>query len=253
MSTKKTKKAQNMIKTMSASKKKLHEMVESLINGDSKAAAASLHDYLQVKTRTVLGETDEEGDDEMVADRHDDESEGDGEGSEGGHEHDETCSDDCDMGEESSEEGEGDEGGEGEFDAEAEFGGEGEGEGEEEHMHEANLTQARGNHFEKNTAKLLDRKVKGTLNYDKTSASGTKKSTSGMKPTSMKKNSMGTKDLTSTVKGKIKFDKSSGTKSDTSGAKKTKNNMLPSSAKGLESKVKGNVKFSSSKARTNNV
>ena len=62
---------------MVGAKKKLHDMVEALINSDSKAAAAALHDYLQVKTRAILGETDHEDDgEEMVAGR----SEEDGEG-----------------------------------------------------------------------------------------------------------------------------------------------------------------------------
>src|SRR5271157_1225146 len=75
---------------MVGAKKKLQEMVEALINSDSKTAAAALHDYLQVKTRAILGEgefgeeefgdeehDDEDGDDdEMVADRHEDGEEG---------------------------------------------------------------------------------------------------------------------------------------------------------------------------------
>lgn len=56
--------------------KAIHNMVESLIKGESDDAAEHLHDYLQMKTREiVLGESDEEK--EMVADEQADDEDDD--------------------------------------------------------------------------------------------------------------------------------------------------------------------------------
>ncbi len=73
-----TKEKQKAVWDMIGAKKKLHDMVEALIGGDSKAAASALHDYLQQKTRAILGEfegdmdldlDDEEG---LEGDEHED-------------------------------------------------------------------------------------------------------------------------------------------------------------------------------------
>ena len=207
-------------------KKKLHEMVEALIGGDSKTAAAALHEYLQQKTRSILGEMDDM--DFSMDDEH-----GDEEGSEHGEFDDEFGDEEFD-GEEHGEEGECPEchcdpceceGGE-EHD---EFGEEGEGgEGHEEHgfeepVHESNLTKAKHNHFEKNTAKLLDRKVKGNVKFDTHGKAKLTKPHNNAAP-----------HLDRKVKGDVKF-KTHGK------AKLTKphNNAAP----GLDRKVKGEVKF----------
>lgn len=242
-----TKEKQKAVWNMIGSKKKLHEMVEALINGDSKAAAASLHDYLQVKTRTVLGETDDEMDDEMMADRHDDDEFEDHEG----HEHEDGEEGECpECGHEpcECEDGEGDEEGDEDFDADEEFGGEGgEDEDHEEHGGRGMFGEgARGSavaddasvrtRMKKNStgAKELIAGVKGKNNFKKSSGNGTKSDSSGERKTAMKKNSMGAKDLESKVKGNIKFD--------TKGkAKLTK--PFNNSAPGLDRKVKSTVKY----------
>ncbi len=63
-----TKAKQKAVWDMIGAKKKLHEMVEALIGGDSKAAASALHEYLQQKTRAILGESDEELDLDLDSD-----------------------------------------------------------------------------------------------------------------------------------------------------------------------------------------
>ena len=68
------KKVRTVNKGQSAEKKKkaIHSMVESLIKGDSKAAEDNLHDYLQMKSREiVLGEMEDDREEEMVADEKD--------------------------------------------------------------------------------------------------------------------------------------------------------------------------------------
>jgi hypothetical protein len=221
---------QKAVWDMIGAKKKLQEMVEALINGDSTAAAASLHDYLQVKTRSILGETDheEDSDDEMVADRHEDDEDEDHEEGECPECHMDPCecSDD-------------------EVDSDAEDGHEDE-DFEDEHGEDVMGEGARGDavandssvrtRMKKNSAgaKDLTSSIKGHNNFKKSSGNGTKSDSSGAKKTSMKKNSMGAKDLESRVKGNIKFDKKGK-------AKLTKpfNNAAP----GLDRKVKGEVKY----------
>lgn len=200
---------------MSGAKKKLHDMVEALINGDSNAAAASLHDYLQAKTRAILGEEDEA---EMVADRSEDADLDDEEAFDDEVDADEDLEDaDADL-----EDADDDE-----IDAEDEFAFESAG------VKKTHMKKLPGD------AKDLQRKVKGKYSVDKPTASGSKKSTSGAKPTHMKKNGSDAKDLPGKVKGNVYTNK--GTKSDSSGAKKTSIHKIGSDAKDLSGKVKGNV------------
>lgn len=249
-SKKDTKGKQKEVWDMIGAKKKLHEMVEALINSDSKTAAAALHDYLQVKTKAILGETDEEGsEDDMVADRSE---EGEGEG-EHDHEDGEECAE-CGMEPcecEDKEEGEG----EGDHEEHSEE----DGEGEEEHsmFGEGNETKAtptfKGAH--NNAAKDLDRKVKGTVNFDKTSGSGSKRSASTeATPTFKGAHNNAAKDLDRKVKGKVNFEKSSGSgskKSNSTEATPTMKGAHNNAAKDLNRKQKGATKFSSSTPRKN--
>lgn len=228
-SKKDTKGKQKEVWDMVGSKKKLHEMVEALINGDSKAAAASLHDYLQVKTRAVLGETDEEGmDDEMVADRHEDDGE-EGHDHEDGEEGEcpECHCDPCECeGEHDGEEGDED------FDADEEFGGEGEDDHEEHGIFGEGADGSKTTRMKKlsGDAKHLPGKISGNFESSK----GTKSDSSGARKTAMKKLPGDAKDLARSVKGNIKFDKKGK-------AKLTKpfNNAAP----GLDRKVKGKIKY----------
>lgn len=252
-SKKDTKGKQKEVWDMIGAKKKLHEMVEALINSDSKTAAAALHEYLQAKTRSILGEDEHEegGEDDMVADRSE---EGEGEG-EHEHEDGEECAE-CGMEPcECEDDGEGEhEGGEHEED----------GEGEEEHgmfgegqVNEENLTKAtptfKGAH--NNAAKDLDRKVKGTTSFDKTSGSGSKRSNSTeATPTFKKAHNNAAPDLSRKVKGKVNFEKSSGSgskKSNSTEATPTMKGAHNNAAKDLNRKQKGATKFSSSPARKN--
>jgi hypothetical protein len=228
---------------MIGAKKKLHEMVEALINSDSKTAASALHDYLQVKTRQVLGEEDMEGDheDDMVADRHDDE-EGD-EHEEGGEECEHCGAHPCECDDEHEDEM-------GSDDEHEEHGAE-EGGG----MFEGNLTMAKKGHYMTNAAPHLDRKVKGKVNYEKTAGSGTKKSNStGSTPPFKKAHNNAAPELSRKVKGKVNFEKSSGSgskKSNSTEATPTMKGAHTNAAKDLNRKQKGATKFSSSPARKN--
>ncbi len=232
---------------MVGAKKKLQEMVEALINGDSKTAAASLHDYLQVKTRAILGEESDDGE-EMVADRHDDDGEEHEDGEEHDHEDGEECPD-CGMDPCECEAGDGE--GE-EHDHE-------DGEGEEEHhmFGESNDTKATkmSKDMHKNRAKDLDYKVKGKVNFDKTSGSGSKRSNSTeATPTFKKAHNNAAPDLSRKVKGKVNFEKSSGSgskKSNSTEATPTMKGAHNNAAKDLNRKQKGATKFSSSPARKN--
>lgn len=234
---------------MVGAKKKLHEMVEALINSDSKTAAAALHDYLQVKTRAILGE--EDGEEDMVADRSE---EGEGDEEHEGDDHEEgECSecgqDPCEC--EDSEEGdEHEEHGDEEGDEHEEGGMFGEGT-----VNEANLTKAKKGHFDSNAAPHLDRKVKGTVNFDKTSGSGTKRSASTeATPTFKKSHTNAAPDLSRKIKGKVNFEKSSGSgskKSNSTEATPTMKGAHNNAAKDLNRKSKGAIKFSSTKPRKN--
>lgn len=241
---------------MVGAKKKLHEMVEALINSDSKTAAAALHDYLQVKTRAILGE--EDGEEDMVADRHEDDGEEHGEE---GDDHEEgECSecgcDPCECEDDGEEHGE-DHDEDGEEHEEHEDGEEEKGGGMfgEGRVNESNLTKAKHNHFEKNTAKVLDRKVKGTVGFEKTSSSGSKKSNSTEStPTFKKAHNNAAPDLSRKIKGKVNFEKSSGSgskRSNSTEATPTMKGAHTNAAKDLNRKQKGEIKFSSSKPRKN--
>jgi hypothetical protein len=234
---------------MIGAKKKLHDMVEALINGDSKAAAASLHDYLQVKTRSILGEMDDEMDTEMVAD-HQDEEEGEpcehcgGEGCEHCEDHD-----DFDFSDEGDDENDefGDDFGSDDFDA--------------DDTDEDDLTFEgdRGNavaddasvrtRMVKNSmgSKDLESRVHGNIDFGSSARSGSKSSDSGApKKTHMVKNSMGAEDLESKVDGDLDFEdpSRSGTHSSDSGApKKTTMHKNSEGAAGLQGKVSGKIKF----------
>jgi hypothetical protein len=210
-----TKAKQKAVWDMIGAKKKLHEMVEALIGGDSKAAAAALHEYLQAKTRSILGENDEE----MSLDL---DGEGDMEGGEE-HEHGEEgecpechcdpceCEDHEDMDVDMD-----DEGGEEHVDMDMD---------DEHGMMESNETKAtptfKGAH--NNAAKDLGRKVKGNIKF------ATKGKAKLTKP-----HNNAAPGLDRKVKGDIKFD--------TKGKAKLThphNNAAP----GLDRKVKGTVKF----------
>ncbi len=158
-----TKEKQKAVWDMIGAKKKLHEMVEALIGGDSKAAATALHDYLQQKTRAILGEMDMEGemdldmDDEMGGEgEHDHE---DGEDAECEHCHGEGC-EHCENDDE-----EGD-------DEHMDLDLDDEGGDDHEHMDfdslgESNDTKAtkQSKDMHKNRAKDLDYKVKGDVKF----------------------------------------------------------------------------------------
>ena len=172
-SKKDTKGRQKEVWDMIGAKKKLHEMVEALINSDSKAAAAALHDYLQVKTRAILGEEDHEEGDEMVADRHEEDGE-DHEGDE--HDDGEECPE-CGMSPcecEHDEDGEDHEGDE--HDDADDFGDDAGGDEHEEHMFGEGV---------RGKAVANDASVR----------------------TRMRKSSEGSKDLHGKVKGDVKFNK----------------------------------------------
>ncbi len=237
---------------MSNAKKKLHEMVEALIGGDSKAAAAALHEYLQQKTRTILGE--EHGDMDMdMGDEHEDfggegdefggedEFDGEGDDEECEHCHGEGC-EHCEHDDEGSEFD--DEDGE-----EADFGdehGDMDHDDEFEPMHEANTTMAtkQSKDMHKNRAKDLDYKVKGDVKF--------KGSGKGAKLTKPFNNAA--PHLDRKVKGKLNFEKSSGVgtkKQNTTEATPTFKGAHNNAAKDLGRKVKGNIKFSKSKANKN--
>lgn len=208
-----TKAKQKAVWDMIGAKKKLHEMVEALIGGDSKAAAAALHEYLQAKTRSILGENDEE----MSLDL-DSEDGMDGEEHEHGDEegecpecHMDPCEceghEDMDMD---------DEGGEEHADMDMD---------DEHGMMESNDTKAtktfKGAH--NNAAKDLGRKVKGNIKF------ATKGKAKLTKP-----HNNAAPGLDRKVKGDIKFN--------TKGSAKLThphNNAAP----GLDRKVKGTVKF----------
>lgn len=212
-----TKEKQKAVWDMIGAKKKLHEMVEALIGGDSKAAAAALHDYLQQKTRAILGEHDEEMDLDL----------GDEEGLEGGdeeHEHmdgeegecPECHCDPCECEDEDHEEHDVED-----VDGE-EFGHE-EHDFEEPVMGESNDTKAKRNHFEKSSAKQLDRKVKGKIAFKTNGKAKLTKPHNNAAP-----------GLDRSVKGDIKFD--------TKGSAKLThphNNAAP----GLDRKVRGKINF----------
>ena len=240
---------------MVGAKKKLHDMVEALINGDSKGAAASLHDYLQVKTRSILGEMD----DEMVADQHDDTCEycgGEGcEHCEGEDEFD-------DVSDEGGE-GEGDDFGGDEFeddfseddsDEDDDFALESDGTmvsnaGRSIGTRSSDSGAPKKTHMVKNSlgAQDLESRVHGNIDFGSSARSGSRSSDSGApKKTHMVKNSLGAQDLESEVEGDLNFDNSarSGSKSSDSGApKKTSMHKNSEGAKGLQGKVTGKIKF----------
>jgi hypothetical protein len=233
-----TKERQKAVWTMVGAKKKLHEMVEALIGGDSKAAASALHEYLQTKTRAILGE--EHGEFDLDMDMGDDEGMG-GEG-EGSHEefsgeddHDPECEDpecdheDHDMGDEHGEMDSDDD-----FDGD-EFGNDESMMGEAAAMSTDSSVRTKTKHFG-NNAKDLAPSVKGKLDYSKSARSGSKKSNSTEATKPFKgAHTNAAKDLGRKVSGNVKF-AGNGKK-----AKLTKphNNAAP----GLDRKVKGKVKF----------
>lgn len=208
-----TKAKQKAVWDMIGAKKKLHEMVEALIGGDSKAAAAALHEYLQAKTRSILGENDEEmsldlDGEGMDGEEHDELG---GEGDE--HEECEHChGEGCEHCEHDELDGEDD--GEEHLDLDM-----------EEPVHEGNDTEAtstfKGAH--NNAAKDLSRKVKGKIAFKTKGKAKLTKPHNNAAP-----------GLDRKVKGDIKFD--------TKGSAKLThphNNAAP----GLDRKVKGTVKF----------
>lgn len=212
-----TKAKQKAVWDMIGAKKKLHEMVEALIGGDSKAAAAALHDYLQQKTRAILGENDEEMDLDLDGGSEDGEGEEhehvDGEEGECPECHCEPC--EC--------EDKGDEHDDVDLDLDDESGDEHV--DVEDRLGESNDTEAtktfKGAH--NNAAKDLGRKVKGTVKF------ATKGKAKLTKP-----HNNAAPGLDRKVKGDIKFD--------TKGKAKLThphNNAAP----GLDRKVKGTVKF----------
>lgn len=212
-----TKEKQKAVWDMIGAKKKLHEMVEALIGGDSKAAAAALHEYLQQKTRAILGENDAEMDMEF------DGGEGDMEGGDE-HEHSEEgecpecMCDPCEC----EDKGDGED-----MDMEVDMDDK---DGEEhldieDHLGESNDTKAtptfKGAH--NNAAKDLGRKVKGKVAFKTNGKAKLTKPHNNAAP-----------GLDRKVKGDIKFD--------TKGKAKLThphNNAAP----GLDRKVKGTVKF----------
>jgi len=59
-------------------KDKLNELLEALINGDSKTAQAALHQYLTSKTRSLLSEEDDyDGDDKDAEEESSDDDDSD--------------------------------------------------------------------------------------------------------------------------------------------------------------------------------
>ena len=255
-------------------KKKLHEMVEALISGDSKTAAAALHEYLQTKTRVILGEMDMEGeeghmdmDDEFGGEEHSEhgdefgDEEFDGEDHED-HEEGECPECQCDPCE--CEDKEHDEfGDEDEDHDDLDLGDDEEhGEDHEFSMREGVKNFPKGGSFGNkssssgtkktrmhkfgNNAKDLAPSAKKKNNFEKTSASGSKRNaSSGGKTTSIHKMGNNAPGLEPKAKGTLNFEKSSGvgTKSDSSGERKTSMHKLPGEAPGLERRVKGENKF----------
>jgi hypothetical protein len=213
-----TKAKQKAVWDMIGAKKKLHEMVEALIGGDSKAAAAALHEYLQAKTRAVLGENDEE----MSLDLDSEDM-----GSEGGEEHEHEDGEEGECPECHMEPCECEDKGEGHEDMDLDLDDEG---GEEhldieDHLGESNDTKAtstfKGAH--NNAAKDLGRKVKGNIKF------ATKGKAKLTKP-----HNNAAPGLDRKVKGDIKFN--------TNGKAKL-THPHDNAAPGLDRKVKGTVKF----------
>lgn len=217
-----TKAKQKAVWDMIGAKKKLHEMVEALISGDSKAAAAALHEYLQAKTRAVLGENDEEMsldlDSEDMGGEGDEHDElgGEDEHEECEHCHGEGCEHCEDKDDEHSELDLDDEGGEEHADLDLD---------PEHMMGEGNETKAtktfKGAH--NNAAKDLGRKVKGNIKF------ATKGKAKLTKP-----HNNAAPGLDRKVKGDIKFN--------TNGKAKL-THPHDNAAPGLDRKVKGTVKF----------
>lgn len=212
-----TKAKQKAVWDMIGAKKKLHEMVEALIGGDSKAAASALHEYLQAKTRAILGENDEE----MSLDLDSEDMGGEGEHDELGDEHEECehcegegcehCEDkddehaDLDLDDEDGEEHE-----------HADF--------DDEHMMgEGNETKAKKAKFEKNTASKLSRGVKGNIKFKTNGKAKLTKPHNNAAP-----------GLDRKIKGDIKFN---------SNGKAKLTHPHDNAAPGLDRKVKGTVKF----------
>lgn len=214
-----TKEKQKAVWDMVGHKKKLHEMVEALIGGDSKAAAAALHDYLQQKTRSILGENDE--DMSLDFDSEDGEEGGTNE-FDGDDEGDEEC-EHC--------HGEGCEHCEHEDHEEHDFeDADGEEMDHEEHddMEKpmfGESTEAKKTHMHKhgNAAKDLAPKVKGHLKYKTKGKAKLTKPHNNAAP-----------NLDRKVKGDIKFN---------SKGKAKLTHPHDNAAPGLERKVKGTVKF----------
>jgi hypothetical protein len=224
-------------------KKKLHEMVEALIGGDSKAAAAALHEYLQTKTRVILGEMDMEGeehgmdfgdehsseDDLGLEDDHgDEEFDGESHGDddeECEHCHGEGC-EECEHDDEGDDHDDfGDDEGD-DHDSLDSLGGHGSRGDDEFSMHESNETKAtptfKGAH--NNAAKDLNRKAsKGKMPFKSKGKAKLTKPHNNAAP-----------GLDRKVKGDLKF---------ASKGKAKLTHPHNNAAPGLDRKVKGTVKF----------